>query len=138
MAKTIQREMPARPDEKTSETIHPSVLARISSYPKLQVALQDYPRLVWDMHVLEMQLRAFWETKYDPESSRALAYAAELVKRQSSFGSRINRLLLSAFTWPDSGSEGNSKHLLKQDEIENTGTLRSGLPVIEPQPRPIS
>jgi hypothetical protein len=72
--KTIQREIPAKPDERTKEYIHPSVLARISSYPELKNALDDHPQLLWNLRVLEMQLKEFWEVKYDPESSDAQAY----------------------------------------------------------------
>jgi hypothetical protein len=137
MAKTIQREIPAKPNEQTSETIHPSVLERISSYPKLKVALEGHPQLVWNLHALEMQLRAFWEDKYDPESSRAQAYTTQRVKRQGSFGLRISRLLSTwTFTRHDSRSD-SGKPLLEEDNMGSAGILKTGLPVID-QPRPIS
>ncbi|XP_006454306.1 hypothetical protein AGABI2DRAFT_61172 [Agaricus bisporus var. bisporus H97] len=134
IAKTIQRDIPMKPDEKTCESIHPSALARISSYPKLKIAVENHPELIWDLLALEKQLKAYWETKYDPESSRAREYTTKMVKRQKSVGSRISRFL-STWTLTNVDSRGDGKKSTL--EQGGAGALKTGLPVIE-TPSPIS
>lgn len=96
LAKTIKRDIPGKPNKQTNETIHPSVMQR-HSHPDLQSVVKAYPELVWELQPLERQFKAFWETKYNSESSGAQEYAAQLAKdhvRDSGFwgvGSRISR-----------------------------------------------
>lgn len=137
LARTTKRAFPTKPNEKTNECIHPSVLEQISSYPNLQPVIQAHPELVCKLQALEEQFKAIWEKKYNPESPRALEYAARLVKDHDSgiwtVGSRISRV----FSW-----SLKRKTVVKSEggkvlsERSNVGgvVVKAGLPVTQTPP----
>jgi len=108
-------------------------MQRLSSYPDLQSVVKAYPELVCELQPLERQFKVCWETKYNPESSGAQEYAAQLAKdhvRDSGIwgvGSRISRFFTIKETriWYK-----NSKPFKETDRVEDM-VVSTGLPPAE-------
>lgn len=129
--------MPTKPNEKTNESIHPSVLARLSSYPDLQAIVKAHPSLICELHALEKQFKFFWGSKYDSESPRAQAYEVQLAKEQDSgiwgIGSRISRIFSRTIKRKTGIKYESGKPLLERNKAGDVAA-KAGLPVTETRP----
>jgi len=137
LARTIKRDIPMEHNDKTNEYIHPSVLAQKSSYPNLEPIIKAHPELVCELQHLEIQFKAIWANKYDPESPRAQAYAARLKKDHDggiwSIGSRVSRIFNRTVKKKTGISYESGKPLFERSKAGDIAA-KAGLPVTETRP----
>lgn len=139
LAKSIKRSIPTKPNRKTNEMIHCSVVKQLDSHPDLQPIIKAYPELVCELQPLEKQFKAFWESKYDPELPRTQEYAARLAKDHAqdsgiwSVGSRISRLFSHTLKRKTGIRYENGKPLMERSKAGDVA-VKAGLPVSETRP----
>lgn len=137
LARTIKRDIPSKPNNKTHDYIHPSVLAQKSSYPHLEPILKAHPELVCELQQLEKQFKALWANKFNAESPRAQAYATKLKRDHDvgiwNIGSRVSRMFSRSVKKKTGVSFENGKPLLERNAVGDFA-VKAGLPVTETRP----
>jgi hypothetical protein len=116
------------------------VVQHLSSYPDLQSAVKAYPQLVCELGPLEKQFKTIWESKYNPEVTRARDYAAQLAKdnaQDSGFwqvqGSKISRFFSRTVKRKTGVKYEDGRPLYERSKTGDVAA-KVGLPVSETRP----
>jgi hypothetical protein len=88
-----------KPDDRTHEYIHESVLDHPACPPKIKETVEKYPEIVCKLSAYEAQVKDKWS--YDKSSPMAVEYEARLSKTQNESWAPINTFnSLKMRFWP--------------------------------------